>query len=474
MRWLENIRGLGQSRAAATRSPAKRAVSPRPIGLMLFVGILLLMGGSSRTDLPTLVVLRPLAVLMLGYAIVKLSADDWRDNKFIIAMMGMIILLPVLQLIPLPPGIWHALAGRDIIREIDAAAGIEGLWRPLTMSPAGTWNALFSLAVPAAVLFAGLSLDRRQRYALVPYVLALILASAMLGLLQILGPNGGSLYLYRVTHPDSAVGFLANRNHHAAFVAAAFPILAVLASDPDHQQRFYGRPVAVVLIGIFLVPMILVIGSRMGLVVAGIAIAASPILYLAGVRGEGRVIDRRGAIILASVIGLLIAMVAVALAFGRAEALQRVAAWSAENDERLQVWKAVANFGGTYWPWGTGFGSFVEIYKVHEPREMLTPAYFNQAHNDWLEVVLTGGFAAAALLVVAFASWARRAWQLRRSSAASIRDDQIARLGIVIVFLFALASLTDYPVRVPSIAAIFMIAVLWTLPVRRSKKSELG
>jgi hypothetical protein len=30
--------------------------------------------------------------------------------------------------------------------------------------------------------------------------------------------------------------------------------------------------------------------------------------------------------------------------------------------------------------------------------------------------------------------------------------------------LFALASITDYPLRVPSMAAFFMLAVLWALP----------
>lgn len=448
----------------------KTAVSPQPVMLMTFVTVLILMAGSSRFDLPSLILIRPLSMLFLVVAIMQLSPDGWRENRFIIVMMAAIILLPTLQLVPLPPRLWHSLAGRDLVQQIDIAAGIIGAWRPLTLSPLGTENALFSLAVPAAVLFAGFGLDRRQRNALLPFVLSLILASALLGLLQILGPHGGPLYFYRVTHADSAVGFLANRNHHATLVAAAFPILAVLASDPEYRQRIYGRPLIALLVGIVLVPMILIIGSRMGLIVTALSLALSALLYLAGVQGQGAIISRKGGIISGLVLATTVAIVVVTLVVGRAEALQRVVAWSAENDERIRVWTTVTHFTQGYWPWGTGFGSFVEMYKIYEPRAMLDPAYFNQAHNDWIEVLMTGGLAAAILLAVSVGAWCRRAWQLCGSSSVSVRDDQIARLGLVIVLLFAVGSITDYPLRVPSMSAVFVIAVLWTLPARALKR----
>ena len=250
MAWIDEIRGIGRSfgDAKPSRANMKTAVSPQPVMLMTFVTVLILMAGSSRFDLPSLILIRPLSMLFLVVAIMQLSPDGWRENRFIIVMMAAIILLPTLQLVPLPPRLWHSLAGRDLVQQIDIAAGIIGAWRPLTLSPLGTENALFSLAVPAAVLFAGFGLDRRQRNALLPFVLSLILASALLGLLQILGPHGGPLYFYRVTHADSAVGFLANRNHHATLVAAAFPILGAARSGeqtaPDRtsgSHRAVGR-----------------------------------------------------------------------------------------------------------------------------------------------------------------------------------------------------------------------------------------
>jgi O-antigen ligase len=459
-----------QKRRSNGRTPATRR-SKHSIALTLFVVIVVVMGGSSRADMSSLILLRPMAVLMLGYAMACLTAQDWKANKFIVAMAAAIVLLPMLQLVPLPPGLWGGFAGRDLIREIDGAAGLTDVWRPLSLSPAGTWNALFSLAVPAAVLFAGLSLNRQQRRALILLVLVLILISAVLGLLQILGPNGGPLYIHRITQPDSAVGLLANRNHHATFIAAAFPILAVLASDPEFSQRFYGRPLFAVLISAFLLPMILVIGSRAGMAVAGVAIAISLWLYFVGVKARNGTINRRSLIFMGLVGGLLVAMVVAALALGRAESVQRAIAWDAESDLRLRAWTEIADFACDYWPWGTGFGTFVDVYQVHELRELLIPAYFNQAHNDWLEILLTGGVAATIIATIAIIAWARRVWQLGGFSTAG-PNEQLARLGLAIVFLFALASITDYPIRVPSMAAILMIAVLWTLPIPVRQKTE--
>jgi hypothetical protein len=47
----------------------------------------------------------------------------------------------------------------------------------------------------------------------------------------------------------------------------------------------------------------------------------------------------------------------------------------------------------------------------------------------------------------------------------------LQRLGLVIILLFGTASLSDYPLRVPSLACLFALAVLWigcTLPKSQS------
>jgi hypothetical protein len=432
----------------------------QPVLMMAFMTFVMLVGGSSRADMTSLLVLRPVSMLVAVYAILTLPSRLWKANKFIILFASLIVLLPTLQLVPLPPTLWRHLAGRELVVEIDQAAGMGDVWRPLTLSPRGTWNALFSLAVPIAILFAGLKLSDRQRSALVPFSLVLILASAGLGALQMIGPHGGPLYLYRITHSDSAVGFLANRNHQAAFVACAFPILAVMISHRDFKQRPYSRPFFAVIAATFLIPLVLMIGSRAGLVVSAVAIALAAFLYILSVRERGEKVRRRVALFLAAGCTAIPALVGLAIWLDRAEALRRAIGWESENDFRLRAWGVIAQFLQRYWPWGSGMGSFVDVYKIYEPADLLLPEYINQAHNDWLEIMLTGGVFAAGLLTLAVFAWAWRVWQVRKPGP----HRQLSRLGLAIIMLFALASITDYPLRVPSMAAFFMLAVLWALP----------
>src|SRR3546814_10933219 len=55
------------------------------------------------------------------------------------------VLLVLLQLVPLPPAIWTALPGRDVL--LGALPG-EAVWRPGSIVPSATINAASSLIVP--------------------------------------------------------------------------------------------------------------------------------------------------------------------------------------------------------------------------------------------------------------------------------------------------------------------------------------
>ena len=55
-------------------------------------------------------------------------------------------------------------------------------------------------------------------------------------------------------------------------------------------------------------------------------------------------------------------------------------------------------------PAGSGFGTFVPVYEMHAPRTMLRSYYVNHAHNDWLELWLTGGLRRWRLLSL-FLTW---------------------------------------------------------------------
>lgn len=451
-------------RAPATRSPARLGVAYWVLCLMLVSAFAL--GGGSRPDIESMIVLRPLAALILGYAIWGLTAAHLRAHPFLLGMAAVIVALVAIHLVPLPAGLWTHLPGRGLIAAIDRTAGLQTVWRPISLAPSATWNALYALIPPMACLLLMLRLKRHEREALLPVIIGLGAISALIGLAQLSGQPGGPLYFYQFTS-NEAGGLFANRNHHAAFLATLFPMLAVYASA-SRQDRLDPRLRSglAFALAIFLVPLILVAGSRAGVMVMIIGLMAVPFLY----RSPGRVSDRRTPrrrILLGGILAVVIALIVlVTIIFGRAVAFNRIMQIPMTGEARFQAWGPIWRMAMDYFPVGSGIGSFREVYRVHEPYELLDLVTFGHAHNDPLELLVTGGLPAMFLLMVALVAYggAVGQWWWTRKDAGS--DVALAGAGVWGLLILALASIGDYPMRTPSLACLLCVMVVWIVPHR--------
>lgn len=440
------------------------------IALLAFLVLTFLIGGGSRSDIQSLVLLRPMAVLACGLAILTLRREHLQSSKGLLALAGAVFLLVGIQLIPLPPEIWSQLPGRELVRSIDVAAGLGDIWRPMTLSPTGTRNALFSLFVPLAVLLLGIQLTRAQLTRIALAVLAIGLLSGVLGLLQSIGPAQGALYFYRITNYGAAVGLFSNRNHQAMFLATLFPLLALYASQtarsPDHARFKLWVSLAA---GLFLVPLLLVTGSRAGLVLGIVAIIASLRLYspplVSGV-DRRRHRPRSSSLLWLGISGGVVGLGLLGTLMSRAEALQRIVNDDVGEDLRFQVWGPIFELALKNFPVGTGFGSFPYIYQAQESYDLLIPNYLNHAHNDWLEVVLEGGLPGLVLVGLAGILFVVAAVRLFRDRQRSATDRQLALTGALIIVILAAGSVADYPLRTPSIACAAILAALWMTNAR--------
>lgn len=440
----------------------------RAVGLALltaFLAVVFLLGGSARDDVLSLVLLRPLAILFLGGGLVLLPREAWRDNRMLIALALALPVLTLIHLVPLPPGLWRGLPGRQLIWEIGQVAGIEQPWRPIALVPYRAWNSLWSFFVPLAALAFALGLPREQSRQLVFVLAALVLASGLLGLLQSVGAPGNSFYLYRITNEESAVGLFANRNHQAMLLAIAFPVIAAAASlSRGTREAVKPKLWLAIGVGVMMLPFLLVTQSRAGLVLGAVGVVAALFVY----RDPSAQLQprRKAAKLNYRMVGIgavAVALVLTTALVARASSLQRLfVAGPGGEDLRLRVWGPIADAAWSYFPVGSGIGSFVEVYKVIEPDENLSPLYLNHAHNDWLEVLLTGGLPAVLILACATAFIGRAMF---RTFVTARRDQSseavTARLGAAIIIILALGSAYDYPLRVPSLACLFAIAVVW-------------
>ena len=459
-----------------TRSFFKNISVTAPFAIMVFFLILLfLTGGGARSDIQSLVILRPAAAVVIGYALWGMTWEQAKPFRFLLYFSAAIILLVVVHLIPLPPSVWGALPGRALSVEVDRVAGLGAVWRPISFVPAETWNALYALLIPAALLLLAIRLTREQRFSLLPVMILLGLLSGFIGLLQAIGPNDSPLYLYKITNNGAAVGLFANRNHQATFLACLFPMLAVYATAgvrTIEQARFRGF--LSLAVGGFLVPLLLVTGSRGGVILGLIGLASVFLLYQRPeiskpAKRKGQRFDFR---IILGVFGVF-ALGVMTLLMSRAQAIDRLIAPDQTEDLRFVIWPSILNMAGHYFPFGSGIGSFVDIYQIDEPIALLTETYVNHAHNDWLEIWLTGGLPALLLIIVAAIACLRSGLAAFRGSSGSGRDAIFVKLGGVILLMLALASVGDYPLRVPSVASIFVFAALWAHTMNADLQSGL-
>ncbi len=458
-----------EPKASATR---QLDVAFWALGLLLL--LMFVAGGGSRPDVSSLVVLRPASALALGFALWGMTRAQLLRHRFIFGMATAIVALVVIQLVPLPPAIWSVLPGRGLVVEIDAAAGLGSVWRPINLVPSAGWNALFALIPPLAVLLLGARLDSRGRWWVAWLLIAIGMFSALLAVLQLGSDPYGPLYLYRVTNEGSAVGLFANRNHQAVFLASLFPLLAVCASAArpsriDARLRAAGA----LAIGAFLLALILVTGSRMGLLTALIGLLSVPMLYSMPRSLRTAAAGRRHLMQAGVAIAILI-VVATTIVFGRALAIERFVDPTAAETVRNQAWGPMFSAAMVYFPAGAGFGSFGDIFKVHEPHDLLATTIFAHAHNDWLELLLTGGLPAVLLLgiaMTAFIVMAVRWWRLRKGRE---EDVLLGGAGLWMVVIFAVASFGDYPLRVPSLACLFSVIVLWISSLASDRTAKQG
>ncbi len=418
--------------------------------LTAVLALLLLAGGASRPDVLGQVIVR--GGVWVALLICALFARP--GGAVVTSAPGRILLaalaIVLLQLVPLPPDWWRALAGRGELADLPVPAVAS--WRPVSTSPGATINAAASFVVPVTVLLlmAGLRDDEDRRLPMVLLVLAGL--SLLAGLLQFSGAGLRSPFVNDT--PGDVGGPFANRNHFALFLAIACVIAPVWAfSDPKWSRRLAPVALGVVILSALT---ILATGSRAGLLLGGGAFVLA--LLLVG-RDLRRLFKGQSRWAFPAVIVGIMAVVAIflliSMAADRAVSIDRLLAADTGQDMRRRGLPTVFAVIAAYFPMGFGLGGFDPVFRLHEPLTLLKPTYFNHVHNDFLEAVLDAGVAGAALLAAALI------WWIWASVEAWRYGDGLARLGSAILLLVIAASLFDYPARTPLILAISTIATVW-------------
>lgn len=412
-----------------------------------------LLGGGTAVGLPSDEIAEIISVPLLVVSAYRLFQASWQRGWGLpLALLLLVLLFPLLQLVPLPPAVWQLFPGRDAVVEVYEAAGLPIGWRPLSLAPHATIYAFLAMIPPAALFLTALQLGTARRYALLTAPLVVGGLSALLGLAQLFG-NSTDANLGGGANVGYAIGFFANRNHFAALVYTLLPLAIVWTVHEMRSPR--GRRFWAMLLG----------GTTIIALLAGLSVAfsrAGVALGIVAVLGSAFIVWRsaqpsrlgRWPVIVA---GVALVAFAVVLQLGFIDLLiQRSTADSARQSIARLTLEAIQQYSYA----GSGFGTFVPVYKTFERANDLLVFYINHAHNDWLELVLEGGVGAAALLLLFLGWFATRFWSiwLSRSYGGSADHRMLASAASLSILLLLLHSLLDYPLRTTTLLTFFAVA----------------
>jgi O-antigen ligase len=472
---------------------------PLALATAAFLLSCLALGGGTREGFLGDVVLQLLAVALLLWALARIldlpagKSGPRRRGLVVVGIGALLLAFHAFQLVPLPPALWSLLPGRAGDLALLEAAGVEPIWRPISLAPHATWISATSLLPPLAVLLAVVQLDYEQRRWLALTVLGAGVASVFLGLLQVAQGPGSSLRFFAITNPTEAVGFFANRNHFSALLyclllmAAGWVVTAAgsLAAIDGKFSSTRAIPRIIGVMAAFAVVVVLIGGQAMARSRAGLGLTAVALvlaLAMAYIRpsavwgGAGETGDLQRRSTAKSTTRIIVAALLVGLLLATQFALMRLQdRFEADRlaDARVPFARNTMEAARAYMPFGSGMGTFVSVYPGFEKAgDGTTGFYANRAHNDVLELWLEAGVAGLSAMV-AFAIWLL--WTLSRLwwrglEGADPAEQLQARAATAGMLLLALHSLVDYPLRTAALMvllAFFAASTISPLVVAR-------
>jgi O-Antigen ligase len=404
-------------------------------------------------------------VLSIGWIIEGLISGSWHTG-------GRPVLLPLV-----------ALAAFSFLQTISlrtySAAGISSsFWNAISADPYAT--RFFTLQLIAIILAGALfyryGRSRTRVHSIIFVIIGIAVASALFGIIRQTTQhrNGFGLALLLV---DSGYGQFINKNHFAYLMEMAFGLsLGLIVGRGISKER--GLIYFAALLPIW---MALVLSNSRGGLLAMLAQVVIALLLFTSTPGEIAQPEHRLVRIVRSwpVRIFLVAVLVVGMSAGilwvggdrLASSLEAVhvefdasSAPTREGAKRNEIWKATLQMFRNHPVAGVGMGGFwTAITAYHNASGKLTP---QEAHNDYLELLASGGLIGL-VLAAWFAVVVLRRIRLNLSSRDRFRraTSFAATLGIAGV---AVHSLVDFGLHIVVNAFIFiaLIAIATSEPER--------
>ncbi len=422
-------------------------------GLIAIILLLapLLYGGNRPLPLMALELLALPLLFFAGRARQSLGNLAWP----LITLLALAALLPLLQLIPVPWAVWSALPSLQPYAQalqlaFNGAGANVPQAMPLSLMPPLTEYALLAFLPPLLVFLGSVGTEQGMLRKLTTGLLIVAGLQACIGLSQYVSG-------------DRPTGTYANPDHLAGLLEMTLPVaLALLVAHVGHQMRpdrpsrnwrkrlmnwvsmytssvaLYGLLALVILLGLIFTK------SRSGVLLAMLVILLCAIAFARKLGGNN---------VFGAVGSFVTIAIGIAAAAGLVPVLERFARVDHLQDARWPIFAAMADVIPAYLPFGSGIGTFREIFERFQPFDLYGTTV-NHAHNDYFEWLMEGGFPAAVILICLLVTFLWRWPQLiTRGQWRTMHMVQVgAGIGMTAMLFH---SLVDFNLRIPANQIVF-------------------
>ncbi len=450
--------------------------------------------------------------LAIGSAIVGLiglatgTRPVWTPNRRLLLVLAAIGAVAVVQIVPLSldmlarvsPGTLDFLTTYDfryaaIAADPESAADVAApLRHTISVAPEQTALFLWLYAAPLVLLLGllrTLSRTATMRLAAGVVFIGFVLALFGIGQKAMLGDQVfDGMRIYGFWQPESLLttpfGPFVNKNHFAGWMLMGIPLALGMGlshlGDNAHRLRGDARGLLLwlsepdggllmlyVVAALFMALSLLMTGSRSGLGCFAVIVVGAAVWT--GRRGGSWRVSLGAAV-------AALALVLLALQWaGRDAALERFTV--ASNNSvglRLDIWRISALIVRDFPVLGTGMNTFGLATYQHQPGGLDT--HYNEAHNEYVQLLVEGGAITFFLALVAIAAVARAVLRRFRANddgpeAYWVRVGATAGLAAI-----ALQSLVEFSLQMPGNTVLFVLLLAMALytpaQIRRDSPSR--
>ena len=251
------------------------AINRQSVVVASAVGASLILGGGGGATVLVDMGLECLLAVLFGFWIVGRWSPA-RVGRAPWLLVALTLVLPAVQLVPLPPAVWAHLPGRGLEAVALDLVGQAHSWRPLSVYPRLTLSALLAMAAAVMLVPMVASLDRGGRMLVLLVILGVAVLSLLVGAVQITG-GSDNIFRFYDQYGVFIYGFQGNRGREADHLLIAIIAVGAITRYLVDNRSMSGRPSTTLAINgvatLVLAIGVILTGSRIGMATIPVAIA---------------------------------------------------------------------------------------------------------------------------------------------------------------------------------------------------------